>query len=264
MELNKDSYYSSEADKKYMSVSQLKSFMSCEARTMAELNGQAQRVSNKSLLEGSYLHAWNENKLEEFQKKHLEIFKYNNPDKGKLKAYSDIDLIIKSLEKDEIVMDMLEGEKEVIMTANLFDVDWKLQIDIYNPKKKRFVDLKFMNNINKGFWNSEYKAYENFVRFYKYHYQMVLYAILEQLATGREDILEPYMVAVSKEVPPQKIIMNGFLNDITEVLDDVGKRLPRIIKVKNGELEPNYCCECDYCRSVMKTRIINYKNLIIN
>src|SRR5690606_34902136 len=129
-------------------------------------------------------------------------------EKGKLKAFLDIDEIIKSLENDEVIMDMLEGEKEVILTAQLFDVDWKLRIDIYNPNKQRFVDLKFMNNINKGFWNSEYKVYENFIRHYKYHYQMVLYAILEQLATGREEILQPYIIAISKDIPPQKVVLN--------------------------------------------------------
>lgn len=262
MKLTRENYYSLEADRKYMSVSQLKSFMECEARTMAELNGDIPKISKQSFLEGSYLHAWCEGKLEEFQKDNLEIYKYNNPKKGLMSNFQKIDKVIKYLETDENVLEMLEGEKEVIMTANLFDVDWKFRIDVYNPSKGRLVDLKYVNKINQKFWNNSKSMHVSFVEHYKYHYQMVLYAILEQLATNRENILEPYIVAISKEIPPQKVILDGFLEDINTVLDDVSKRLPRIIKVKNGEEKPNFCGKCDYCRSILKAKTINYKYLI--
>ena len=39
MKLTNQNYYSQEANKTYMSVSQLKSFMKCEAAAMAELRG---------------------------------------------------------------------------------------------------------------------------------------------------------------------------------------------------------------------------------
>ena len=39
MKLTNDTYFDTENQKKYMSVSQLKSFMSCEARALAEING---------------------------------------------------------------------------------------------------------------------------------------------------------------------------------------------------------------------------------
>lgn len=246
-----------------MSVSQLKSFMDCEARALAELNGLIPKQDNKAFLEGKYLHAWSEGKLDEFTKEHLEIYKYNNPKKGKLKTFEDIDTIISYIEQDENVMEMLEGEKEVIMTVEFLDVKWKFMIDVYNPRKGRIVDLKFINDIYKGFWNNDKKGYDNFVQYYKYDYQMVLYSLLEQLFTGRDEPLEPYIVAISKEVPPTKIILNGFLEDVSNIVQDVYLRLPRIIKVKNGELEPHYCGKCDYCRSVLKAETINYKELLI-
>ena len=244
-----------------MSVSQLKSFMDCEAKTMAELNGLIPKTGNEAFLEGSYLHAWSEGTLDDFMSNNTEIYKYNNPKKGKLKKFNDIDTIISYLEKDENVMDMLEGKKEVIMTAELFDVKWKFMIDVYNPDKNRIVDLKFINNLNKEFWNSNKRGYDNFVQYYKYNYQMVLYTVLEQIATGRDEVLQPYIVAVSKEVPPRKVILTGFLDDMSEVLKDVSLRLPRIIQVKNGEIEPSYCGKCEYCRSVLKAETMHYKEL---
>jgi hypothetical protein len=262
MQLTKENYYTKEADMAYMSVSQLKSFMTCEAKTMAKLKGEFVEEDKDSFLQGHYLHAWNEGKLDEFQNNNLEIYKYSNPQKGKKEAFLNIDKIIESLTQDENIMEMIQGDKEVIMTANLFDVDWKIQIDTHNRPKGRFADLKFMNDINKKFWDNSTKTYVNFIRQYKYHYQMVIYAIIEQLATGSEDMLEPYIVAISKEVPPRKIILNGFLEDVSEVLSDVAARLPRIIKVKNGLETPWFCGECDYCRSILKARTINYKKLL--
>jgi hypothetical protein len=262
MELTKENYYTKEADMAYMSVSQLKNFMFCEAKALAELRNETEKEDRSAFLEGHYLHAWNEGKLKGFQEDNLEIYKYSNPAKGKKEAFLTIDKTIESLEKDENIMEIIQGQKEVIMTANLFDIDWKFQMDIYNPGKGRIVDLKFMNDINKKFWDNSTRGYINFVKQYKYHYQMVLYAILEQQATQRDEYLEPYIVAISKETPPRKVILNGFLEDISEVLSDVAARLPRIIKVKNGETEPFYCGECEYCRSILKARTINYKKLL--
>ena len=40
MQINQENYYSQEANKEFFSVSQYKSFLSCEARAMAELYGE--------------------------------------------------------------------------------------------------------------------------------------------------------------------------------------------------------------------------------
>ena len=55
--LTESNYYSKEADLHYMSVSQYKSFMSCEARTMAKLNGEYEEEQSSALLFGSYVDA---------------------------------------------------------------------------------------------------------------------------------------------------------------------------------------------------------------
>lgn len=244
-----------------MSVSQLKSFMDCEAKAMAILNEETPREGNKAFLEGKYLHSWAEGTLDEFMAQNIEIYKYNNPNKGKLKAFQDIDIIISYIKQDENVMEMLEGEKEVIMTTEFLGVEWKFMIDVYNPEKGRIVDLKFINDIHKNFWDSSKNRYVNFIQYYLYHYQMVLYAILEQLVTGRDEMLEPYIVAISKDIPPAKVILNGFLNDVSEIVSDVSLRLPRILKVKNKEIEPRHCGKCDYCRSILKAETMNYREL---
>lgn len=56
-QLDKNNYHSTEADQHFMSVSQFKRFIECEARALAELKGEFTRPSSTALLVGSYLHA---------------------------------------------------------------------------------------------------------------------------------------------------------------------------------------------------------------
>ena len=51
--LNSKNYYGKKANQEYMSVSQYKSFLKCEACAMAELNGEYEREESSALLLGS-------------------------------------------------------------------------------------------------------------------------------------------------------------------------------------------------------------------
>lgn len=44
--LTNENYFAPESSQSYMSVSQFKSFLDCEARTMAELNGEYHKMAN--------------------------------------------------------------------------------------------------------------------------------------------------------------------------------------------------------------------------
>ena len=58
MILSHDNYYSEEANKEYMSVSQFKDFMKCEAAALAKLNGEYNDLDNQALLVGNFLHSY--------------------------------------------------------------------------------------------------------------------------------------------------------------------------------------------------------------
>ncbi|BBP87438.1 hypothetical protein BsIDN1_10560 [Bacillus safensis] len=95
--INQDNYYSNEIDKVYMSNSQYKkSFLECEAATIAKINGEWQPPSSEALLFGQYVHAWLEGE------KAFDSFKMNTPSlftqKGQLyKQYQLADLMIESI-----------------------------------------------------------------------------------------------------------------------------------------------------------------------
>ena len=53
MRLTSKNYFSEKASKEYMSASQFKSFAKCEARALAELNGETNESESQALFLGS-------------------------------------------------------------------------------------------------------------------------------------------------------------------------------------------------------------------
>ena len=72
--ITNENYYNAENSVKFMSTSQFKSFMDCEAKAMAEISGEYQRETTTALLVGSYVDAFFEGTLDTFKEHHPEIF----------------------------------------------------------------------------------------------------------------------------------------------------------------------------------------------
>ncbi|MBU5308833.1 PD-(D/E)XK nuclease-like domain-containing protein [Clostridioides mangenotii] len=252
LQINKENYFSNEADREYFSVSQFKSFMSCEAKTVAKLNEEWVDGDDDAFILGSYVHAWSEgSNLDEFKAKHPQMFK---KDGTLLAKYSIGDKMIETLKNDPLISKVREGEKEVILTVEMFGVMWKAMIDIYNPDKRYFADLKTTRDIKLRMWNEDKKQKENFIVVYDYVLQMAVYAELERINSGRAEHLQPHIIAVSKENIPDKAVILIEKEYIQEKLNEVEFLLPRFIDVKSGKREPHRCECCDYCKS---TKVLN-------
>ena len=250
-----------------MSVSQFKDFAptfgGCEAKAMAKLSGEYKEPFNKAFLEGSFVHAWNEGKLEEFKADNPEVYSSRGANKGQLKAeYQHCETMITRLEGDALVMQALAGQKEVIFTAELFGMPWKAMIDSYNPEKGYFTDLKTIKEIGGKYWNKE-GYYENFVDHYGYHVQMAVYAEIERITSGRspEDWLIPHIVVVSKQDPPDIDVIYFDHNSIEHGLSIVRESIGRIKQVKDGD-KPIRCEKCAYCRGTKKILKIKHYSQI--
>jgi len=259
LQLNDENYYSQEADMQYMSVSQYKGFLKCEAAALAKLKGEWQGEHNDSLLLGSYVHAWLEGALDQFKEETPSLFTRS----GELYSqYKNADLMIETLKEDGLCMFALQGEKEVIITAELFGTPWKSKLDVYNPLHGRFVDLKTVKSIYDKVWTDEY-GYCSFVEAYGYTIQMAVYAELEKRYSGRDIWLEPLIVAVSKEKHPDKAVIHFDEEIIQLELDEVEGNLPRVLAVKNGAEKPNRCEKCPYCRKTKRlTKVIHYSEIL--
>lgn len=265
MILTPENYHSPEMNRVYMSVSQFKSFLNCEAQALAKVNEDLDEEEKECLKVSSYVHAGIEGPeaLEQFKLKHPDIFSSKGPTKGELKSgYRNAETILKTLREDELCSRMLQGEKEVIVTAEMFGVLWKCKIDVLAIEDGRISDLKAIKSIRETFYNPVLGRRESFIEHYGYGMQMAVYSEVERLHSGRSERLEPFIVAASKEgIPDKEVICFDDLSLEAELMK-VRESLPRVIAVKEGIEPPKRCGKCPYCRSTKKAEIVHYMSLL--
>lgn len=261
MELNSQNYHSLEANRHYMSNSQLKDFEDCEAAAMAKLSGEYIAPSNDAFLFGSYVHAYVEGTLDEFKENTPELFN----SKGELYAkYETAGTMIETIKRDPFIQFVLQGQKEIIMTADMFGAPWKIKVDVLNLDRGRIVDLKTVKGIYTKHWNTSQGVYESFVEHYKYIRQMAVYVEVERLNSGRDGWLEPLIVAISKETVPDKEVIGFDDGRLQMELEETERLMQRVLSVKHGHEPPISCGRCNYCkRKKMLRGIIHYNDLIV-
>lgn len=239
--LTAENYFSSENNWKYMGSSQFKSFLSCEAAALAELRGEFTREVTDSLLIGSYVDAHFEGTLDIFKAQHPEIFTKS----GSLKAqYNHAEYMIQRIERDEKFMQYMSGEKQKIFIGKIAGVPFKIKVDSYHDKA--VVDLKCVRDFL-PVWNAEKKRKEDFITYWGYIYQGAIYTEIVRQNTGV--IHEFYNAAVTKEKEPDLDIFHIDRDTLDEYLQEVETLAVRYQKIKNGELEPQRCGKCAYCRA---------------
>ena len=243
MKLTNDNYYTSDANKAYWSVSQFKTFDKCEAAGLAEVRGEYAREMTDALLIGSYIDAFFSGEITEFLERNGDkMFKKNGEILAKFKHSDEI---IDRIHQQYKMLEMLQGDKQRIFTAELFGVPWKIKTDVYNGE--RIVDLKIVRDFE-DIYDKGY-GYRSWLEYWGYDIQGAVYQKVEQLATGRDKPLPFYLVAATKEkVPDLKIIQLP-----QDVLDDALKiveaKIDRFDLIKSGEVEPIRCEKCDYCKA---------------
>lgn len=262
MLLTNENYFSKEADREYLSVSQYKNFMgtlgkpACEAEAMALLNGEWERDKTTALLVGSYVDAHFEGTLDLFQAKNPDIF----TKQGKLKAeYRNAEEIINRIERDELFMRYMSGEKQVIMAADMFGAKWKIKIDSY-LEDKAIVDLKVMRELHKAEYTKDY-GYMDFIQYWGYDIQGAVYQEVVYRNTGKR---LPFFIAAATKEKETDIDLIYIDNDhLREKLIEVEQNTPKILMLKSGAVEPIRCGLCDYCKHTkVLTKPIHYSELL--
>jgi hypothetical protein len=247
--ITQENYFTSENNMRYMSASQFKSFLSCEAAALAALQGEYEQEKTVSLLVGSFVDA--------HFSKILDLFKAQNPDiftaKGTLKAeYKHAEYIIERIERDSMMMKYLSGEQQVIMTGEIAGVTFKGKIDTYHPGKA-IVDLKIMKDFEPQ-WKNGLKL--NFIEAWGYDIQGAIYQAIE----GNN--LPFFIVAATKEKEPDIAIINIPQERLDFCLNFVKENVPRFDDIKKGLIEPVRCEKCNYCKSTkVLMKIICYEDL---
>ena len=273
LKLTNANYYSPEANMAYMSASQFKSFRKCEAAALAELRGECGRKETTALLVGSYVDAYFSGELEQFREEHPELYKRD----GTLKAdFQNAQAIAERLEQDELARMLLSGRHQSIKTGQIAGVDYKAKYDSLLTARqveaicKKFpeirslvpfggpmiVDLKCMRDFE-SVWDEDAGERVTFIEYWGYDIQGAIYQALDKR-------MAPFViVGATKEAATD---IDAFYipdEDLAFALSEVEALSPRYAAIKRGEIEPEGCGKCAYCRNTKRlSSIKNYKQII--
>lgn len=242
MKLNPSNYYSKEANQAYWSASLIKAMLECPAKALAELRGEWARPESSALLLGSYVDAFFEGTLDTFKEEHSQIFKRD----GSLKSdYIKANEMIDRAMSDETFVEFMQGEKQKIVTGELFGFPFKAKFDVYNGE--RIVDLKTVKDMK-----PVYKAGQgrmSFAEAWNWTLQMAIYQKLE----GND--LPCYLAVITKEEPPDIEIVEIPQAVMDTELEILEQQMAYFDAMKIGIVEPERCENCAYCRATKKITV---------
>lgn len=243
LELDQNNYYSQEANQQYFSVSQYKDFMKCEAMAMAKIEGTYQPTMTKAMLTGSFVDAYFEGTLNAFMKEHPEVFTRKQELRSEFRKANEI---IARIRSDELFMKFMSGEKQRIMTFDLFGVPWKMKMDSYLPGTC-IADLKVVAKFQT-------------LPFWRYDLQGAVYQAGVFVKT--EEMLPFYLAVATKERAIDLDIFQIPQVMLSAALVEIEGNIQHFAEVKSGAVPPMYCGKCDYCKSIKGARIRNYNELL--
>jgi hypothetical protein len=264
MILTAQNYRSKEAELAYFSASQLKSFIDCEARTLAEIRGEWVQEKTIPMLVGGFVDAYFSHEIDQFRAENRKLFTIKD---GRLRhEYQPSAMaIIARLERDELAMMMLHDMSQTILTGALAGFPFKGKLDMLLtsetcdaisakfPKmdellfqSSAIVDLKVMRDFEPMYKDGEGRL--SFIEYWGYDLSMAIY---QRLVLERDGTTPPcYILGATKE----KVTDIGLFKLPQSLLDaafTIGTdNLPRFAAIKAGTVEPTQCGVCDYCKSV--------------
>lgn len=241
MRLTSSNYHNKDANQQFWSVSLFKAFDACEAAGLASVRGQYKREETDALLIGSYVDAYFSDTMDEFVGIHSDtMFKKD----GTLYAkYEQANKLINAVECQPLMMDFLEGDKQQIMTGDLFGVPWKIKMDVFNGE--RIVDLKCMRDFEPVY--KEGSGRVHFIEAWGYDIQGAVYQKIVEQNTGKK--LPFYIAAVTKEKVPDVAVIEIPQSALDTALKVVEAKIDRFDLIKTGDIEPCGCGKCEWCKS---------------
>lgn len=247
MNLTESNYFSSEAMLHYMSTSQFKQFEDCEARAMAILRGDIDDERD-AFIEGRYFEAIICGKRAEFEAEYADqIISSRGETKGQPKSnyravIESANAFLRQPAFSEIVSTC---EQQKILTGEIAGIPFKCKLDFFDPKTLSEWDSKCMKDFKHLFDEKEFHyAAWYFVR--GYHYQAAISRELIRQNFGSAG--QCGLIAATKEPIPDvswTVFDDSVLDNALEIVETFA---PKYAAIKRGEIEPERCEKCDYCK----------------
>lgn len=236
-----------------ISFSTLKSFIDCEAETLAYKTGLWDRsktfpeVATLAMNNGTLVHTFFEG-----EEPYTKLLKDNQDTYISNGFFKDEYMqglnMIERLNRSDLFKLVYQGEKEPEIKGEINGIGFHGFIDCLNDKKKVFCDIKTVNgSLTRKTWNDKTRKKEHWVINRKYHYQMAIYQeLLKQ--NGKEGYI-PVICAVSKEEYNDSEILYIPQNILDEALEEVKEHVERFKEVFINGDEPKRCENCNYCKA---------------
>lgn len=241
--LNEHNYYSKEANQAYWSVSQYKDFMQCESMALAKICGEYEQPITRAMLTGSFVDRHFEGALSKFITEHPELFTLKRQLRAEFRhAYE----IINRIESSPKFMNYMSGEKQKILTAEMFGAPWKIKMDSFLPKIC-ITDLKVVARTER-------------LPDWRYDLQGAVYQyVAEANGYGK---LPFYLAVATKEKEPDLNIFQIPDSELDKAFLEIGDNMPHFINVKMGIEEPKRCEKCAWCKMTRELKVRNYMELV--
>ena len=100
--------------------------------------------------------------------------------------------------------------------------------------------------LDRRFGNNRYGQYVSFIEEYGYALQIAVYEHLLELKYNKP--FTGYIYAVTKQDIPDvaAIEIEGLKKDFE--LSELEREIEHVLQIKNGEIAPEGCGHCDYCK----------------
>lgn len=252
MQLTNENYFSIEANKEFMSVSQYKNFMECEAKALNDLEIGGENAK-EAFLEGKLFEAIVTGGGDLFIAKHPELISSTGKTTGQLKA--NFRVVMEAAKKflsQKFFVDIINKcDKQVILTGEIEGVKTKCALDLFDNKTISIYDIKCMANFNEQ-WSKKEKKYIPWYYTYNYVLQLAIYKEIVRQNYG--DVTEVGLIAASKESSPDVEALS-FSNELLDLeLENFKLNVKRFDDIKKHKISPKYCGECDYCKSLKEIK----------
>lgn len=245
--LTEENYFSPENELRYMGVSQYKAFRKCPACALAAIRGEYVRPKTIALSLGSYVDAHFSGTMALFRAQNPDIFKKD----GSLKSdFEKANGIISRIESQPLLVSLLSGEKQVIMTGVIAGIEVKIKID--SLLNDRIVDLKLMRDFEDIYVEEQGRL--PWFEAWGYDIQGAVYREIVRQNTGR--VLPFTLVAATKEDEPDMDALELPESLLDYELERFISDAPTFDAIKHGVFAPERCERCAYCRATKKITAI--------
>ena len=282
MKLNEQTYFTPEANLTYLDCSTYKNFAGtcgkkpCEHRALAIAKGIYTPPRSEALLVGSYVDAYFDNSLAQFQLDNAdEIYtktswkKFEKSgdanDLDKLTAFKQADIMIQRAIREPLFMKYVEGDTQVIMTGKIEGVPVRVKLDSYDGR--RITDIKTARSITETYYAADLGQRLNFAEYFGYIEQAYFYTEIVRQNTGKR--VPFYLAVITKDktdnIPHPRVAVIQIPDGI---IDEKGEEIKQKIKgvwsVLQGEVEPIPCGTCEYCADTLPLdKVISLDELLL-